>query len=432
MVEKLIFNLIAIGLFIVVFFIMAKKNDTNYLYLLFVEMIGITINFLEQVTPVFNSIGFKIIQYLFAIIIPVIILLLDRRNISFSEIIVCSKCYFIKDDKKKKEILATFTKKYSKSFNAHKMLEKLYEKSGEYEKALLEQYKILELNPGAVHETYKVAELLNKLNKPKEAEKVLRQIIRTTPQYVNSNRLLAQIMYSQQNYKEAARLINDALIKNPNDYTLYYDLGMVSIGLSDFQTAKYAYEEAAKLNTKLHNSFYTLGQIALASNDIIEAEKYFNKTIQYPELEAVSYYELAKISMIKNNKEGALEYIKKAINIKQDYHKVVLKEDVFNPIKQKISEIEEKEVIDKKESKREENLTELEKTTREKLNNTIAVVEKLSFKQREQYYQQGNLEIKNTSKKDIKERIENHEDIVQEETTPEIKKDEHIQDFRNI
>ena len=47
LVEKLIFNMLAFALFIIMFFKMIKRNDANYVVVLAMSAIGIAINFIE-------------------------------------------------------------------------------------------------------------------------------------------------------------------------------------------------------------------------------------------------------------------------------------------------------------------------------------------------------------------------------------------------
>ena len=47
MIEKIIFNILAFAIFVIVFGRFVKKNDTSYVYILGLEFIGIVINFLE-------------------------------------------------------------------------------------------------------------------------------------------------------------------------------------------------------------------------------------------------------------------------------------------------------------------------------------------------------------------------------------------------
>ena len=47
MFEKIIFNLFAFTLFILMFIKFIRKNDTSYVYLLALQFVGIAINFVE-------------------------------------------------------------------------------------------------------------------------------------------------------------------------------------------------------------------------------------------------------------------------------------------------------------------------------------------------------------------------------------------------
>ena len=81
MIEKLFFNLLATSLFIVIFFMMARRNNTTYISLLVVQAIGIAINFLEINFNIFVQWPFKVIEYIFSIILPIVVLFLERKNI---------------------------------------------------------------------------------------------------------------------------------------------------------------------------------------------------------------------------------------------------------------------------------------------------------------------------------------------------------------
>lgn len=47
MIEQLLFTIIAFGLFVYIFFKMIQKNDTNYIFILILQTIGILLNFIE-------------------------------------------------------------------------------------------------------------------------------------------------------------------------------------------------------------------------------------------------------------------------------------------------------------------------------------------------------------------------------------------------
>lgn len=382
MIEKILFNLLAISLFIIVFFIMARKNDTNYISLLVLEAIGIAINFIELNIGITQNVYLTIIEYILAIVIPLAVLILEKNNIKYSEILAVAKNkYYIvtNQDDKTRNMLVKLVTKYPNSYICRKMLANCYEKAEKYEDSIIEYYRATELKDSDYFSRYRIADLLIKIDKGEEAEKTLKYILNNKPDFYLATNLLGDLLYNQQRFKEAIHIYTEALKYNPNDYNLYYDLGMVYIGLNDFPNAKLCYEKAADINSKLYNAYYTLGQLALISNDIEEAEKYFSEGL-YGDVEADSYYELSKIYMLKNEKDKAITFVQKAIEIEPEYIKVARKEPIFIPIKQYIAETKS----DTNYKNTEKVLTEKETNIQKKLLKTNEIVEKIGFKQREE------------------------------------------------
>ncbi len=75
LIEKFIFNILAFSLFIIIFSKLIRKNDTSYIIILVIEALGIALNFLELLIGwIFTSIISKILMYILAIVLPIIIL----------------------------------------------------------------------------------------------------------------------------------------------------------------------------------------------------------------------------------------------------------------------------------------------------------------------------------------------------------------------
>lgn len=340
MIEKILFNLIAFSLFINIFLLkLIKKNDTTYLYIIVIEAIGIAINFISILFNVWNSIFIKIVMYLLAIIIPIVVIVLEKKGINISESIniLISKMYFaLGNSKKSKDQLIDLVEKYPNSYKGHKMLAEIYEKEGGIRKAVDEYIKVIEIKNDAYDIEYKVATLLIDLKRKDEAIQVLNNILSKKPEYLEATNLLGEILCEQQKYKEAISVYAGALKYNPNNYDLYYNLGLVYTMLNDFQSAKECYDKAAEINHELYNGYYCLGKISLLYRDIEVAEEYFAKALM-GELEADAYYELAKIYMIKNEKDKAITFVNKAIELDGKYVDIVKNEPVFLIIKQYIN-----------------------------------------------------------------------------------------------
>ena len=85
--EKIIFNLLAFSLFIIIFSKIIRKNDTNYVSLLLLQSVGIGIDFIEIKFSLKEIWILIIIRYILAIILPIAIILLESNKINFSEIL---------------------------------------------------------------------------------------------------------------------------------------------------------------------------------------------------------------------------------------------------------------------------------------------------------------------------------------------------------
>ena len=399
MIEKIIFNLLAIVLFLIIFVLMARKNDTNYVIILIAEAIGIAINFVELNFNILENGFLKALEYILAIILPICLLIAEYKKIKFAEIVSFIKVkyyYYTNNNEKARKVLVQLVTKYSDSYIGRNMLAKTYEKQGNYEDAITEYYRTMSIKQNDLNINYKIAELLIKTQRNDEAESTLINVLKQKPDFYEASNLLGDLLYNEQRYKEAINVYTDALIYKPEDFNLYYNLGMVYVGLNDFQNANICYKRAAELNSKLYNAYYTLGQLSLIANDIDEAERYFAESL-YDEIEADSYYELSRIYMLRNEKEKAITFIEKAIEKDIKYLTISKKDPLFIPIKQYL--VEPTEI-----KQPEQKFTEKEQFVRRKLRKTIAIVEKIGFKQMEENIENSieqHNEIENEIQRDI-------------------------------
>lgn len=377
LIEKIIFNILAFSLFILIFFKMIKKNDTNYVIVLCLQALGIAINFIEIIFSLHYNMFMKLSMYTFAIILPLIIALLEYKNINFSELIYISlsKITMMSNNTKQaKNFLINLVTKYPESYLGHKMLAEIYEKEGGMRKAIDEYVQVIDINKKDYNSYYKISFLLNDLGKKTEASQMLENLLKKKPEYIEATQLLGDILCEQERYKEAANIYNEALKYNPNNYELYYNMGMVYTMLNDFKNAKNCYEKAATINTLLYNSYYNLAQISLIYNDLEEAEKFFLKSVESKDVEPKAYYNLAKIYMLKGDKENAIKFLNVAIDIDNTFYKKADAEPIFIPIKAYINFPN----LDN-ETVREIHLTDKEIKTQRHLEQTTKLVGKLSL-----------------------------------------------------
>lgn len=375
--EKIVFNVLAFSLFILIFFKMIKKNDTNYVIILCMQALGILISFIEIIFKLNIGYFMKFFIYVLSVIIPVILICLEYKGINFSEIIYISLvkiALLMKDSKSAKKFLITLVTRYHESYLGHKMLAEIYEKEGGMRKAIDEYVQAIQINKKDYNSYYKVSYLLNDLGKKKEASEMLEELLRKKPEMLDASILLGDIYCDQERYKEASNIYNEALKYNPTNYELYYNMGIVYTMLNDFKNAKSCYEKAATINTLLYNGYYNLAQISLIYNDLEEAEKYFMQSVLSKDIEPKAYYNLAKIYMIRGDKENAVKFLNIAIELDYNFYDKADKEPLFIPVKSYINypAMEEEQV-------KETNLMPKEIKVQEHLEKTMKLVGKLSF-----------------------------------------------------
>lgn len=131
--EKILFYIIAITLFVNIFLKIMRKKDIIYFISLILQTIGILISFIYLIINIEMNILLKAIIYIISIGIPVIILILEKKNINITEKIylqIAKLFLLFKDTKKTKKILLSLIEKDENSKMAHKLLAEIYEKEG--------------------------------------------------------------------------------------------------------------------------------------------------------------------------------------------------------------------------------------------------------------------------------------------------------------
>lgn len=373
MIEQIIFITISIILFGMIFFRMIKKNDTSYVIILAIEALGIAIDFIAIVFSLNINIIVKFITYLMSIVLPIVVILLEKKNINIMQWFQFFRVdvyMSLNNNKKAKEILMEIVDRDNENYLAHKKLGEIYEKEGGMRKSIDEYVQCIDINKQDYDSYYKVATLLNDLDKKDESIEMLTNLLDKKPDYSKASIDLGDLLIEKQMYKEAANIYLEALKYNPVSYDLYYNLGIVYTMLNDFKSAKEYYEKAAEINALCFNSKYSLAELELLYKNLEKAEEYFIQVSENEEYEADCYFELAKINLIKGDKETAIRYANMAIDM--DAKKIsekIKKEPLFITIMTKISipfNMEEKEdmpSLSKKEKIAKKHLEETQELT---------------------------------------------------------------------
>ena len=378
-IEQLICTVIAFGLFVYMFLKMIQKNDTNYTIILAIQAIGILINLIAVFSK--NEIGIvpTLLKYIFGIIIPVIVIILEKRGMPLFQIVNVAKAqiYFkLGNNKKAKEALIAIVSKDPENYIGHKMLAGIYEIEGGMRKAIDEYVQAIDINKKDYDSYYKVAELLNGLDKSEEASEMLFNLLNKKPDYYKATELLGEILINKERYKDAVNVYQNALRYNPLSFELNYNLGIAYTMLNDFQNAKICYEKAAEINSLSYNSKYSLAEIAMIYKELEEAEKYFMQVLEDDELSVDSYFELAKIEIIRGDRDKAIQYANVAIDINAKKVVPKIKKDpLFIPVMAKLSmpfNLEEPEGFETK-------LSDIEIKSKEHLEDMFEITRNLGY-----------------------------------------------------
>lgn len=170
-----------------------RKNDTTYLIILGIQAIGIIINYIRITFNILNSFSYTIILYMFCIAIPIIVFILEKKNINISEmlrVIMAKTCLMFKNQKKAKKILNDLVRKYNQSYIGHRMLAQIYEKEGGMRKAIEEYVNALEIRKNDYDTYYKISILLDDLGKEDEAIEMLTNLLKNRPQISEAAKIL--------------------------------------------------------------------------------------------------------------------------------------------------------------------------------------------------------------------------------------------------
>ena len=337
MVNIIIFSIISLSIFIYTVIKLIKENDTNFLISLIAEFIGIIINFICIFFTIEPSITLLIIMYLFSVIVPIIIFILEKKEINLIEIINIVNANYLEKKNQydlAKKMLIKNVNKFPNNYLSHLKLAKWYEKNGELEKAEDEYLKVIELKPSKYENYYKLALIYNKDKKNQQAIEILKEVLKRKADYLDASICLGSILYEADMFKESIIVFQDALKFHPGEYKLYYYMGMTYTRLNDFPNAKEYYKKAATINSTLNAAKLNLGQISLIFKDYDEAEKYFMECIENDdeEIQAEAYYYLAKIKLINNDSNLAIHYANIALELEPNLIEKMKKDMYFATI----------------------------------------------------------------------------------------------------
>jgi tetratricopeptide (TPR) repeat protein len=128
--------------------------------------------------------------------------------------------------------------------------------------------------------------------KADESEKLLREIVKQSPDHVEAGQLLAEIYYTQERWKDIVGLL-EPLLKFRHDYPTHHMLAEAEYNLDAYDKARTYYREAIRLNPGSAVDHYQLANIYLADNRFALAVKSYETALRLGLESSVLHYKLA-------------------------------------------------------------------------------------------------------------------------------------------
>lgn len=224
----------------------------------------------------------------------------DRQSRYLLALIYSAQKKFDKAAEEYEVILKSWTAESPDSGDAYFYLGQLYYSQHDYEKAVVQFKKVLELNPQNVELLSFLGALYVDMNREDDAIVMFKKVLELDS---NNDAALNSLgyIYAERgsNLEEAMKLINHALAIVP-DSAAYLD----SLGWVHYKQGKYqeALKFLMKADEKMHDPviFDHIGDVYLALKQLSEAKKYWMKSIELnPEQKDI----LEKIQRVEKSQE---------------------------------------------------------------------------------------------------------------------------------
>lgn len=134
------------------------------------------------------------------------------------------------------------------SFVNHNNLGDMYARHGNYEMAITEFNRAIEINPVYASAYHNIGNVYVQMGKIPEAIESYKKAIEIAPSLWQSNQNLAVLYYQEGNYQEAVGCLVKAISVNPQNSLLFSNLGVTYQKIGDNEKAVTAYQEALRLN----------------------------------------------------------------------------------------------------------------------------------------------------------------------------------------
>lgn len=143
----------------------------------------------------------------------------------------------------------------------HNNLGDLYGRRGEFEKAVEEFKKAIELKPGYADAYHNLGNTYQQMGEIDNATENFEKAIEFNPNLWQSYQNLAAIYFEEAKFDQAVRNMQKAIDVNPQNANLHVNLGIIYLKLENLQGAKEAFQKALEIDPQNQNAINRFSQI---------------------------------------------------------------------------------------------------------------------------------------------------------------------------
>jgi len=196
-----------------------------------------------------------------------------------------------------------------------------YIELNEYEQAIKDFNKVIELNPNYAEAYYGRGYAYAELNEYERAIEDYSNAIKLNPKFAEAynNRGLAYVKLNE--YERAIKDYDKAIALNPAFAEAYYNRGNAYVKLNEYERAIKDYDKAIALNPAFAEAYYNRGNAYAELNEYERAIEDFSNTIKLDPNDAKAYYNRGNAYAKLNEHERAIEDYDRTIELNPNYAK---------------------------------------------------------------------------------------------------------------
>ncbi len=192
-------------------------------------------------------------------------------------------------------------------------------KAGNFDQALINLRRALEVDPDLVLTRFQLGEVLREQGKPKEAAEQYRHTLRIDPNHAEAHNALGLILKEQQQTELAMEHFRQALRSDPLSADAHANSGMIFLHQGKLEGASRQFHSALQIEPDSAEAYRSLGVAQAELGRQQEAIGAFQRAIRLKPDYSEAYYNLGLAQAELGRQEEAIEAFSQAIRLKPDY-----------------------------------------------------------------------------------------------------------------